>query len=536
MIKHGKAYLIGAGPGHPDLITVRGLNLLKTADVVFYDRLIPRTLLDEIDPKAEQIFVGKRPGQHLQPQKIMNEMLIDHVRAGKQVVRLKGGDPFVFGRGGEEALSLQAQKLDVAIVPGITSAISVPAYAGIPVTQKGVSTSFTIMTGHEDPTKPKSMLHWEQLAKRPTLVILMAVKNLPRITEKLIAAGKPADTPAAAISHGATDQQQVLTATLATLTTAVKEQKLPTPAIIVIGEVARFSSDFSWFVPQGDSEGFVPLGDVNQTPSVAQPVAQHSANITLVGAGPGAADLITIRGRDKVRQADVILYDRLVDPAQLAEAKPTAKLINVGKGPTKTRYPQSEINKLLVEHGRTGEKVVRLKGGDPFVFGLGGDECIALNEAGLSYEIVPGVSSVTAVPALAGIPVTHRGLATSFTVLTGHRPPGTDGAANWDDLPPHSTLVILMGVKKLPEIIAKLIADGRDPQTPIAIIESGSTAVQQVTTGTLTNIVSKSSHIKPPSLIVIGDVVKLHEKIGSTEWHTSQPNTKQPTWGTARTS
>jgi len=527
---NGKATLIGAGPGHPDLITVRGLNRLQTADVVLYDRLIPRELLDQIPATAEAIFVGKRAGQHLQPQAVMNEILRDFVQAGKQVVRLKGGDPFVFGRGGEEALMLREHGLAIDIIPGVTSAIAVPGYAGVPVTQKGVSTSFTVMTGHEDPTKPESMLPWPALAKRPTLVILMAVKKLPNITKKLIAAGKAADTPAIAISHGATDKQRTILGTLATLPDQIKAEKLPTPAIIVIGEVATFSPQFSWFQPDGRANGFVSLGEETGVLTDVNLSHRPNASVALVGAGPGAPDLITVRGRDKIRQADIILYDRLVDPAQLAEAKSTAELINVGKGPTKKRFPQSEINRLLIEAAQTGKKVVRLKGGDPFVFGLGGDECIALNEAGIKYEIVPGVSSVTAVPALAGIPVTHRGIATSFTVLTGHRAPDTEGAAEWDHLSPYSTLVVLMGVKKLPQIVDKLISNGRSPQTPIAVIESGSTTVQRVITGTLNSIVDLAADVQPPSLIVIGDVVRLHEKLAIDGVDSGDT----AVWGTAR--
>ena len=531
MTQHGKAYLVGAGPGRPDLITVRGLSRLQTADIILYDRLIPRELLDQAKPNAEKVFVGKRAGQHLQPQAVMNKMLCDYVRAGKEVVRLKGGDSFVFGRGGEEALALSRQNLPLEIIPGITSAIAVPTYAGVPVTQKGVSTSFTVMTGHEDPTKPESMLPWNILAKRPTLVVLMAVKKLPHIAQSLIEAGKSADTPAIAISKGVTDQQKTILATLGTLPQLVKEQKLPTPAIIVIGDVAAFADQFAWYAPDGQAQGFVPLGQLPEQQHIVAEPSQLAATVALVGAGPGAPDLITVRGRNKIAEADIILYDRLVDPAQLAVAQPTAELINVGKGPTKERFPQSEINRLLVESAVTGKKVVRLKGGDPFVFGLGGDECLALNEAGISYEIVPGISSVTAVPALAGIPVTHRGLATSFTVLTGHRPPGSKGAADWNHLPPHSTLIVLMGVKKLPQIVAKLIENGRDPHTPIAVIESGSTVMQQVVTGTLSDIVSKTADVKPPSLIIIGQVVQLNQYIDVTP---AERHDHSAVWGDAR--
>lgn len=255
----GKAYLIGAGPGQADLITVRGLRLIRQAEVVLYDRLIPQELLEEIAPTAEQIFVGKLPGQHARPQKEINRLLVEYVRAGKQVVRLKGGDPFVFGRGGEEALALHEAGLPFEIVPGISSAIAVPALAGIPVTHRGLSTGFAVITGHEDPTKPRSMTDWWRLAHVPTLVILMGVKNFATIAEKIIEAGRPGSTPAGVISHGATKDQRVVIGTLETLAEQMAAEKIHSPAIIIVGEVVSLHQSLAWFQPSADLAGFVPV-------------------------------------------------------------------------------------------------------------------------------------------------------------------------------------------------------------------------------------------------------------------------------------
>jgi uroporphyrin-III C-methyltransferase len=247
----GKAYLIGAGPGRADLITVRGQRLLREAEVVIYDRLIADELLSEISPEAERIYVGKTPGWHIMPQETINQLLIDRVQSGKRVVRLKGGDPFVFGRGGEEALALKRAGLKFEIVPGVSSSIAVPAYAGIPLTHRGLASTFAVVTGHEAVSPVESLADWPLLAKMPTLVILMGLESVGSIVHALILAGRSAETPCAAIERGATNQQRVLRATLDALAQEVKAQKFASPVVIVIGEVVRLSEDLEWFVPDG---------------------------------------------------------------------------------------------------------------------------------------------------------------------------------------------------------------------------------------------------------------------------------------------
>jgi uroporphyrin-III C-methyltransferase len=244
----GKAYLVGAGPGAAELITVRGLRLVQRADVILYDRLIAPELLEEARPDAELIYVGKQPHYHVATQEEINQLLVEKVRAGHQVVRLKGGDPFVFGRGGEEALALQAAGLPFEIVPGISSALAAPAYAGIPVTQRGVATSFAVVTGHA--CTESSGTDWSALARIPTLVILMGVSQIAHIAEQLLQAGRAAETPAAAIQWGSTDQQQVVRATLATLAYAIDVAGVESPATIVIGEVAALHDQLAWFQPE----------------------------------------------------------------------------------------------------------------------------------------------------------------------------------------------------------------------------------------------------------------------------------------------
>ena len=234
--------------------------------------------------------------------------------------------------------------------------------------------------------------------------------------------------------------------------------------------------------------------------------------VYLIGAGPGDPGLITVKGLTYLRQADVILYDRLVHPQLLAEAATTAERIDVGKEPKHHRRPQSEINELLIAKAREGKMVARLKGGDPFVFGRGGEEAQALAEAGIPFEVVPGVTSAIAVPAYAGIPVTHREFASTLTIVTGHTC-GPDSPIDWEALPRAGTLVFLMGVRHLPEIAQQLVAHGRAPETPAAVIEWGTTTAQVVVRGTLADIAEKSKAIGPPATLVVGEVVKLSKQL-----------------------
>ena len=235
-------YLVGAGPGDPGLLTRRGAELLAGADVVVHDRLGTAELLALTRPDAELVSAGKAPGQVDLSQDEINELLVERGKAGLEVVRLKGGDPFVFGRGGEEAEALAAAGVPFEVVPGITSAIGAPAYAGIPVTHRGLSTHFTVVTGNEDPTKDRTDVDWDALARTGgTLVILMGAARVGAIAERLVAAGLPGDTPVAAVRNGTRPDQRTVRATLATIADA----EVRAPSAIVVGAVAGL--DLAWF-------------------------------------------------------------------------------------------------------------------------------------------------------------------------------------------------------------------------------------------------------------------------------------------------
>ncbi|MDG4799093.1 uroporphyrinogen-III C-methyltransferase [Micromonospora sp. WMMD980] len=234
----GRVALVGAGPGDPELITVKGLRLLTEAEVVVADRLVPGLLLDELRPDVELVDASKIPYGPSRAQEEINRILVERALAGKIVVRLKGGDPYVFGRGGEELLACAEAGVPVTVVPGVTSAIAVPGVAGVPVTHRAVAHEFTVVSGHVAPDAPASLVRWESLAGlRGTLVILMGLKNLAAIAATLIAHGKPPHTPAAVIQEGTTAAQRTLRATLATVAAAVEAAALRPPAIVVVGDV-----------------------------------------------------------------------------------------------------------------------------------------------------------------------------------------------------------------------------------------------------------------------------------------------------------
>lgn len=247
-MKKGTVYLVGAGPGDSGLITVKGLERLKSADVVVYDHLLDESLLDIAPPGAERIYVGKSAGRHALKQDDINRLLVQKSLEGKRVVRLKGGDPFVFGRGGEEAEFLVENGVDFEVVPGVTSAVAVPAYAGIPVTHRGLASSFAVITGHENPAKEESSINWEHLANAvDTLVFLMGRENLPKIVAKLAECGKAADTPVALIREGTRSGQETVTGTLADIAAKVEEKGVKPPVVIVVGKVAALRDRLRWF-------------------------------------------------------------------------------------------------------------------------------------------------------------------------------------------------------------------------------------------------------------------------------------------------
>ena len=247
-MKTANVYLVGAGPGDPGLITVKGQECIKNADIIIYDYLASPALLKHASKSAELIYVGKKGGDHTLSQDEINALIIEKAKTGSTVCRLKGGDPFIFGRGGEEAEVLVKKGISFEVVPGVTSAVAAAAYAGIPLTHRKLTSTVAFITGHEDPYKEESSIDWESLAKGiGTLVFFMGVKNLPDITQKLIANGKLPETPVAVIRWGTTPNQQTVTGTLDNISNRVKKAGLKSPAIIAVGEVVSLRPLLKWF-------------------------------------------------------------------------------------------------------------------------------------------------------------------------------------------------------------------------------------------------------------------------------------------------
>jgi uroporphyrinogen III methyltransferase/synthase len=244
----GKVFLIGAGPGDPGLITCKAVECLEHCDVIIYDYLASPALLSIASQQAEQIYVGKKGGDHTMKQEQINQLIVDKALEGQTVCRLKGGDPYIFGRGGEEAEILKMNNIPFEVIPGITSGIAAPAYAGIPLTHRKMTSTLAFVTGHEDPTKKESSIHWPSLAQGiGTLVFYMGVKQLPGIVAQLLKYGKPEDTPVALVRWGTTSQQKTVTGQLNTIVDIVHQSGLRAPAIIVVGDVVSLRDQLNWF-------------------------------------------------------------------------------------------------------------------------------------------------------------------------------------------------------------------------------------------------------------------------------------------------
>jgi len=247
-MKQGKVYLVGAGPGDPGLLTLKGSGCLKQAEVIIYDRLLDESLLTLAPPDAEKIYAGKSTRSHAVEQEAINKLLVEKAKQGKIVVRLKGGDPFVLGRGGEEAEALAVNNIPFEVVPGVSSAVAAPAYAGIPVTHRHLASSFAVITGHEAGTEDKSTIAWDKISTgADTLIFLMGVSNLKSIVKQLVENGRNPKTPVAIIINGTTNYQRVLIGTLEDIVSKAEQAKLKPPAVMVVGEVVQLRGQLKWF-------------------------------------------------------------------------------------------------------------------------------------------------------------------------------------------------------------------------------------------------------------------------------------------------
>ncbi|HXR31663.1 MAG TPA: uroporphyrinogen-III C-methyltransferase [Solirubrobacterales bacterium] len=379
----GIVYLVGAGPGDPGLMTARALELIAAADAIFYDRLIPTGALDGACEDAELVYVGKAPGRPSMPQEEIGARLIEAARAGKSVVRLKGGDPFVFGRGGEEGEALRAAGVEFELVPGVTAGVAATAYAGIPVTHRDDASAVAFVTGHEDPEKEESAIDWEALARFPgTLVFYMGVKRLAANAAALIEAGRDAEEPAAAVERGTMDGQRTVVATLGTLAEAVEREGIGAPALIVVGQVVRRREELAWLERR-------PLHGRRVVVTRARAQASGLAR-TLRGLGAEVVELPAIRIEPSIETDEVRrVVGSIRDYALICLTSPNGV-------------------HLLFEALRATGRDARALAGAP-VAAIGPGTARALAERGIAADVVPEKFVAEAlVEALAGVEVAGR--------------------------------------------------------------------------------------------------------------------------------
>ena len=334
-------YLVGAGPGDPGLLTARALELIAAADVVVYDRLIPPGALEHARSDAQLLYVGKEGGGESTSQAEIERLLVEHGAAGRTVVRLKGGDPFVFGRGGEEAEALAAQRIPFAVVPGVTAGVAAPAYAGIPVTHRDQASAVAFVTGHEDPAKEGSALDWEALARfTGTLIIYMGVRRLEMIVARLLEAGRPAEEPAAVIERGTDPRQRMVTAPLHSIAEVAADEGLRAPAVTVIGQVAALHDRLEWFVPGPLAGRAVAVTRARaQSSGLARRLRELGAEVVeapairiapLDGPAPEVEryDLVCLTSPNGVQ----LLFERLARSGRDARALAGARVAAIGPG------------------------------------------------------------------------------------------------------------------------------------------------------------------------------------------------------------
>jgi uroporphyrinogen III methyltransferase/synthase len=337
----GRVYLVGAGPGDAGLLTARALALIAAADVILHDRLIPAAALDGARSDAELLFVGKEGGGASVPQEDTEALMIDRAQAGRTVVRLKGGDPFVFGRGGEEALALRAAGIPFEIVPGITAGLAASAFAGIPVTHRGLSSAVALVTGHEDPDKPETALDWEALASFPgTLVFYMGVRRLPQIAEALIGAGRAREEPAAVVEAGTLPGQRTLSGTLEEIPELASRKGFRAPSITVVGPVAALAEELAWVQPLPLTGYTVAVTRARaQASELARALEGHGARVVQAPAirmeplpgpplDPSPYDLICLTSPNGV----TALFERLASAGLDARSLSGARIAAIGPG------------------------------------------------------------------------------------------------------------------------------------------------------------------------------------------------------------
>lgn len=453
----GTVYLVGAGPGDLGLLTLRAAQLLSTCDVVAYDRLAPQDALELVPEHAEQVCVGKRSGEPGVSRAEVDQLLRNRAEAGRAVVRFKGGDPFVFGRGGEEAIACRSAGIPVEVVHGVTSAVAAPGAAGIPLTHRTVSAGFTVVTGHEDPAKSAPQVDLGEVAGfSGTLVVMMGVRRLPALVEELRRAGRPGDTPIALVEWGTTPRQRTVAGTLDSIVERVSAAGLGKPTVIVVGDVVTLR----------DQVGGRPEREPVDHPAPTPEAASGPGSLTGVGVGPGDPDLLTIRGREALRAADVLFVPVAeVDDIGYAERVVAAHGPHQGRVRRLVFSLDPDARAAAWQHA-ADEVVAELDAGHHVAFATIGDPNVYSTFTHLAREVrrqrpdvavhtVPGITAMQELAARTDTVLLERDEQLTLLPFTAGRDRLEAALADAD------TVVLYKGGRRLPEVRGVIENAGR---------------------------------------------------------------------------
>ena len=515
-----RVYIIGAGPGDPRLLTLRGAELIAACPVVLYTgSLVPREVLAHARPDAQVI-----DSSGLTLDEIM-AVIIEARDADRDVARVHTGDPVLFGSTAEQMRRMAELGIACEIVPGVSSFTAAAAVLGRELTLPELSQT-VILTRAEGRTPMPPSERLDELARhQATLALFLSINLLGDVTRALIPS-YGADCPVVVVHKATCPDQQIVRGTLADIRDKVRESGIRTQSMILVGRVLTatgfaesrlYAADFTHRFRRGTDRRAPAPAAVAPGAKRERPVARRGT-VYLVGAGPGDPALVTVRARELLAAADVVAHDALVPPAILALARPGAELVPVGRrhggGPTAYR-----LHPEVIARAAQGQVVVRLKAGDPMIFARGGEEAEELAAAGVPFEIVPGISAALGAAAYAGIPLTHRRHASDVTLVSGHDVDGAHAShTDWSAVARATgTLALYMAGHTLAANLARLVAGGRSPSTPAAYIAAATTPEQRVVTGTLESLAARvlDAAIDPlaPALIIVGDVVALRDRL-----------------------
>jgi precorrin-4/cobalt-precorrin-4 C11-methyltransferase len=501
-------WFVGAGPGDPELLTLKGARLIERCPVVIYaGSLVPREVVARARPGAR---ILDSAGMTLD--EIVGELAAAHGR-GEDVARVHTGDPSIFGAIAEQMRRLEALGIPYEVVPGVSSFTAAAAALKVELTLPGVAQAVVIARAEGRTGVPEGQRLADLAKAKATLALFLSTGLLDEAARELAAEYGPA-CPALLVHKASHPDQQIVRATLADVAARARELGIGATSIVLVGpaladDAQRAGAD-SRLYDAGFAHGFRASGDARA------PAAPHGpGTVHLVGAGPGDPRYLTLRAAELLSQADVLAYDELVPEPLLARARPGAERIAVGRRHGDPAPEWTRIHPDVIARAREGKRVVRLKAGDPFIFGRGGEEAEALHEAGIPFEVVPGISAALGAAAGALIPLTHRDLASDVTFATAHDLVTEGGRSDWRRIAAGGTLVLYMGGKAIARNLAKLVELGRDPSTPAAWIAAATRPDQRVVTGTIGDLaakVARESH-PGPALLIVGDVVSVRDRI-----------------------